>query len=161
MAMEIKGGIMLNKLVNTVHVLICVVLVLQLVGCGTILYPERKGQKSGKIDAGVAVLDGIGLLFFLIPGVIAFAVDFNNGTIYLPGTSRSSLDIKDFQQVKFDPQHSSQAGIERLIKEQTGYIVRLDQPNMRISKLESTDEMLVKFAQIFRGIPNDRIVFAR
>ena len=35
-------------------------LVFQLAACGTILYPERKGQVSGKIDVGVAVLDGIG-----------------------------------------------------------------------------------------------------
>ncbi len=53
-------------------------------GCGTILYPERKGQPSGQIDWKIVALDGLGLLFFFIPGVIAFAVDFNNGTIYLP-----------------------------------------------------------------------------
>ncbi len=54
--------------------------------CGTIMYPERKGQIDGKIDPTVAILNGVGLLLFLVPGVIAFAVDFSNGTIYLPGT---------------------------------------------------------------------------
>ena len=54
------------------------------VGCGTILYPERKNQSAGRLDWGVVALDAVGLLFFLVPGVIAFAVDFNNGTIYLP-----------------------------------------------------------------------------
>jgi len=54
--------------------------------CGTIMYPERKGQIDGRIDPTVAILNGIGLLLFLVPGVIAFAVDFSNGTIYLPGT---------------------------------------------------------------------------
>jgi hypothetical protein len=73
-------------LVNTLRIFICTVFIVQLMGCGTILYPERKGQKSGKIDTGVAILDGIGVLFFVVPGVIAFAVDFYNGTIYLPGT---------------------------------------------------------------------------
>ncbi len=53
-------------------------------GCGTILHPERKGQPAGQIDWKIVALDGLGLLFFFIPGVIAFAVDFNNGTIYLP-----------------------------------------------------------------------------
>jgi len=81
---------MLRKLVKTFHVLVCAVLFVQLAGCGTLMYPERRGQRSGGIDVGVAVLDGIGLLFFLIPGIIAYAVDFSNGTIYLPGTSRSS-----------------------------------------------------------------------
>ena len=83
----------IKTIVNTLRIFICTVFIVQLMGCGTILYPERKGQKSGKIDAGVAILDGSGVLFFIIPGVIAFAVDFYNGTIYLPGTS-SGQDVK-------------------------------------------------------------------
>ncbi|WP_237332801.1 hypothetical protein [Zobellella iuensis] len=61
------------------------VLTTQLAACGTIFYPERKGQISGRIDPVVAIANGIGLLFFIVPGVVAFAVDFSNGTIYLPG----------------------------------------------------------------------------
>jgi len=52
--------------------------------CGTILYPERRNQKAGHLDPGVVVLDAVGLLFFLVPGVVAFAVDFTTGAIYLP-----------------------------------------------------------------------------
>lgn len=55
-----------------------------LVGCGAVLYPERAGQPKGRIDPAVAILDGIGVLLFIIPGLIAFAVDFHQGTIYLP-----------------------------------------------------------------------------
>ena len=132
---------MLKKLGKAMNVLICAVLVFQLVGCGTIMYPERKGQKSGKIDAGIAVLDGIGLLFFLIPGIIAYAVDFSNGTIYLPGTSSSSLDIKkNIREVKFDPKNSNMASIEKIVK------------------LKSSDDMLAHFAQALPGIQNVRIV---
>lgn len=57
----------------------------QIAGCGTLLYPERKGQKTGRIDPGVAILDAVGLFFFIIPGVVAFGVDFVTGAIYLPG----------------------------------------------------------------------------
>ena len=149
---------MFKKLMNTLHVLVCAVLVVQLMGCGTIMYPERKGQKAGKIDAGVAILDGIGLLFFLVPGIIAFAVDFNNGTIYLPGTSRSSLDLDDLKQVKFDPKESTAASIEKIIREQAGYAVTLDQANMSVTKLRSTDEMIVQFAQILPSMP-ERMAF--
>jgi hypothetical protein len=53
-------------------------------GCGTILYPERRGQPVGRLDWGVVLLDGLGLLLFFIPGVVAFAVDFATGAIYLP-----------------------------------------------------------------------------
>jgi hypothetical protein len=54
-------------------------------GCGTILYPERRGQTSGHVDVGVAVMDGLWLLMFIVPGVVAFIVDFGNGTVYEPG----------------------------------------------------------------------------
>lgn len=90
--------------------------------CGTILYPERKGQVSGRIDPGVAVLNGIGLLFFLIPGVIAFAVDFSNGTIYLPSGSSAEngrIDIKDMQKIKTQNELNPQE-IEKIIKKHTG-----------------------------------------
>lgn len=152
---------MFKKLINMLHVVVCGVLILQLAGCGTIMYPERKGQKSGRLDSGVVILDALGLLFFFIPGVIAFAVDFSNGTIYLPGTSRSSLDLKSIKQVKFDPKHSSLAGIGRIIKEQTGCAVKLDQSDMRIIKLKSTNDMIVQFAQILPEMRDNRIVLIR
>lgn len=69
-------------------------------GCGTILYPERRGQSAGQLDPAVVILDGIGLLFFFVPGVIAFAVDFNNGTIYLPGTQGASTNDQT-EEVRF------------------------------------------------------------
>ena len=69
---------------------IAVTLLVQVFGCGTIIYPERRGQKSGRIDPGIAILDGIGLLFFIIPGLVAYAIDFTTGAIYLPGGHRSS-----------------------------------------------------------------------
>jgi hypothetical protein len=149
---------MFKQLRNTFYGLISAVLIFQLIGCGTILYPERKGQKGGRLDAGVVILDAIGLLFFFIPGVIAFAVDFNNGTIYVPGTSRSSLEnSNDIKEVKFDPKHSSFASIEKIIKEQTGQTVKLNQSNMKITKLKSTNDMMMHFAQMPSGSDN-RIV---
>jgi hypothetical protein len=53
-------------------------------GCGTLIYPERRGQPKGQLDWGIVALDGLGLLLFLVPGLIAFAVDFGTGAIYLP-----------------------------------------------------------------------------
>lgn len=132
-----------NKLVKTLGIPISAVLIVQLMGCGTLLYPERRGQKAGNVDVGVALLDGIGLFFGIIPGVIAFAVDFSNGTIYLPGTARA-LSLR---QVKFDPKHTTMAGIERIIKEETGLTVKLDDPNIKMAKLKSKDEMMVRFAE--------------
>lgn len=65
-------------------ILLSTTLVTQLAACGTVFYPERRGQISGEIDPGVAILNGIGLLFYVVPGLIAFAVDFTTGAIYFP-----------------------------------------------------------------------------
>ena len=143
---------------NTLRLFVCAVFTFQLMGCGTLMYPERRGQRGGHLDVGVTVLDAIGLLFFIIPGVIAFAVDFSNGTIYLPEHRvLSSLNIKDFKEVKFDPKHYSLASIEKIIKNETGCTVKLDQENIRISKLKSVNDMLVQFAKVMPVIQNDRI----
>jgi hypothetical protein len=147
---------MVKSLTKGLSALISFVLIFQLIGCGTILYPERKGQKGGRIDPGVAILDAVGLLFFVIPGVIAFAVDFSNGTIYLPGTSQSSLDTEGVRQVRFDPEHASMAHIEKIIKEETGYDVKLEQDSMRISKLNSTDDIMERFEEVLPEIRNTR-----
>src|SRR5262245_23155437 len=54
-------------------------------GCGTFIYSERCGQPhSNQIDWKIVALDGLGLLLFFVPGVIAFVVDFCTGAIYLP-----------------------------------------------------------------------------
>lgn len=151
---------MVKKLVKTLYVLVCAVLIVQLAGCGTLMYPERRGQRAGRIDVGVAVLDGIGLLFFIIPGIIAYAVDFSNGTIYLPGTSWGSLDLKDIKEVKFDPKHYTNATIEKIIKEETGYTLKLNQGNMKVSKLKSTDDMMMLFAEVLPGLKNNRIALS-
>jgi hypothetical protein len=141
-------GFMIKTLGNALRLFVCAVFTMQLMGCGTLMYPERRGQRGGSLDAGVAVLDGIGLLFGIIPGVIAFAVDFSNGTIYLPERTRmGSLDLKNIKEVKFDPKHTSLASIERIIKDQTGCEVSLGQDNLRISQLKSLDEMKARFAK--------------
>ena len=149
----------MNKtLVNALRLFICGVFTMQLMGCGTLMYPERRGQRAGSLDAGVAILDALGLLFGIIPGVIAFAVDFSNGTIYLPERTRiGSLDMKNIKEVKFDPKHTSLAGIERIIKQETGCVVKLDQDNIKYSKLKSVKDMMVQFAMAGPVVQNDRI----
>ena len=137
---------MTKILINTLRLSVCAIFTLQLAGCGTLMYPERRGQRGGRVDVGVAVLDGIGLLFFIIPGVIAFCVDFSNGTIYLPEHGLR-VSLNNVREIKFDPKHSSLASIERIIKTQTGREVKLDQDNVMVSKLASVSDMNVQFAK--------------
>lgn len=60
-----------------------VVLGMASTGCGTLFYGERKGKEpSNYADPAVVVLDGCLLFLGVIPGVVAFAVDFNNNTAY-------------------------------------------------------------------------------
>jgi hypothetical protein len=122
---------------------IVLLLVVQFSGCGTILYPERRGQRAGHLDVGVVLLDGVGLLFFLIPGIIAFAVDFSNGTIYLPGTV---VIRSGHRQIKFDSKHTTTAQIEKIISDETGRSVKLSQSNIKISRLKSQAELAEHFA---------------
>ncbi|MEM7154426.1 MAG: hypothetical protein AAF799_16385 [Myxococcota bacterium] len=57
--------------------------------CATFLYPERKGNSGGQIDVGPLVLDILWFIPGLIPGVVALAVDFTTGAIYVGGGKRS------------------------------------------------------------------------
>lgn len=152
---------MLKKIGNVFYAFSCVVLVVQLTGCGTLMYPERKGQRSGRIDVGVAVLDGVGLFFFLIPGIIAYAVDFNNGTIYLPGTARSAEGIKNIKEVKFDRKNGTMARVAGLIQQETGYDVSMYESQMQISKMRSSDEMFARFAETLSEIQNSQVVLLK
>ena len=47
-------------------------LLTQLAACGTLFFPDRRGQIEGKVDPLVVGLDAIGILFYVIPGLIAF-----------------------------------------------------------------------------------------
>ncbi|PCJ42472.1 MAG: hypothetical protein COA99_08105 [Moraxellaceae bacterium] len=60
--------------------------------CGYVLHPKRVGQTSGDIDPAILALDAAGLLFGIIPGIVAFAVDFTTGAIYLAPGERSVID---------------------------------------------------------------------
>lgn len=63
--------------------------------CGTIVYPERRGMEGGeRIDPVVVLMDGVLLLAFVVPGVVAFGVDFATGAIYERSGSASSWAIR-------------------------------------------------------------------
>lgn len=104
------------------------------VGCGVLLHPERQGQKGGDIDVKVAVLDGIGLFFFLVPGLVAFAVDFYQGTIFLPGTYSGST-ASDLQEIHIAGPVTEEA-IEKALKEATGQDIDISNPNVQAMQIE-------------------------
>jgi hypothetical protein len=138
-----------GKLLNVV---LSVALLVQSIACGTLLHPERKGQRDGRIDAGIAVLDALGLLLFIIPGVIAFAVDFSNGTIYLPPASRSSLDAKDLRPVSFDPNRSAPADLETILEAGTGRTIKLDPTRLQVFEVKTLEEVAARIRELDDGV---------
>ena len=116
-------------------------------GCGTVMHPERRGQAAGPLDWGIVALDAVGLLFFFIPGVIAFAVDFNNGTIYLPNDGRAGQmqNASQSQPQQLIPVATSQPQptpqmIENAIARETGHQVRLLPGSFRTKVLQRLDQ---------------------
>lgn len=127
---------------DSLHILVLGGLLTQTLGCGTLLYPERRGQKGGNIDVGVALLDGVGLLVFLIPGVIAFAVDFTTGAIYLPeGKSGHSIKV-----VRVNPEELSKEKIREVVARETGIPVALDSDKTEVFALNKTEDIRARFA---------------
>jgi hypothetical protein len=118
-------------------------LVLQMTSCGTIIYPERRGQPPGRLDPSIVILDAAGLLLFFIPGIIAFAVDFADGTIYLPPDrsanfkppSSDSLQVVHTGSRDLTPQQ-----IEQVVQERTGQAVRLEPGTYQAMKLKDLRE---------------------
>lgn len=115
------------------------VITTQLAACGTVFYPERKGQISGRIDPVVAIANGIGLLFFIVPGVVAFAVDFSNGTIYLPGGRAE-------QQPDLNPDT-----LNAHLYAATGTRVDWQQDEVLVEQLHSVDEARLLVASLSRS----------
>ena len=116
---------------------------MQALGCGTIFWPERKGQPAGRLDPKVVTLDAIGTILFIIPGLIAFAMDFNNGTIYLPpeGYSGANSPQSDWIKVTTSTKSATPAEIERIVREKTGKTIRLQPGHYRATRLKSPEEL--------------------
>ncbi len=114
-------------------VIVGLALIFSLCSCGYFLYPERRGQTEGRVDPAIMVVDCVLLVFFLVPGVIALAVDFSSGAIYLPKGSAGLQKIDADKERLHDT-----AYIEGLIKKHSGLKVELDD-SMQVTSFSLTD----------------------
>ncbi|MDT4824390.1 hypothetical protein FQZ97_576370 [compost metagenome] len=105
-------------------------LVTQLTACGTLFFPERRGQIEGRIDPAVAAMNAIGILFYVIPGLIAFAVDFATGAIYLPDDQTAQVDPALLQQTIGADGQIDRQQLKALIERETGHSLPLDDPRL-------------------------------
>lgn len=128
--------------------LLMVALVFQ-TACGTLLHPERRGQTGGRIDPAIAILDGIGLLFFVVPGLIAFAVDFSTGAIYLPPEEGSADGRK--RVIHMDPDQITRETLAAAIREHTGAEVTLTEEDMRVLRKPGAGSIDAVLAELNPG----------
>lgn len=144
---------------TTLRVLVAVILVVQLLGCGTILYPERRGQPAGKYDTDIVILDAVGLLFFIVPGVVAFGVDFSTGAIYLPkgGNSKSSEVFGQMEIHQLEPGTRDAAGITSVVEEQTGQAINLHSPSVTVLEGYEGDDVAAQLHKLNSTITQTRM----
>ncbi|EQM66630.1 polyribonucleotide nucleotidyltransferase [Pseudomonas tohonis] len=103
-------------------------LLTQLTACGTLFFPDRRGQIEGKIDPVVAALNAVGILFYVIPGLIAFGVDFATGAIYLPDNETAQVDPALLKDAIGTDGKIDNARLKAIIERETGRNLPLDDP---------------------------------
>ena len=139
-----------NRFAKFMILTVVILFLLQVTSCGTIIYPERRGQTGGRIDVGVAALDGIGVLLFIIPGLVAFIVDFATGAIYLPGGRRASATPSESDKmtvIQVDPDTLNKEKIEEIVSTRTGFSIKLDQENVQVFAVDGTENIEAKLLQ--------------
>lgn len=128
---------------TSVSLLVCMLFLVQLTSCGTILYPERRGltRDPAQIDVGVVVMDGALLLLFILPGVIAYAVDFSTGCIYLPPgrimQNFDNLTPSDMQAIRVVLERLSMETLSGIVQQHTGVDVTSNSADLRIFRPDS------------------------
>lgn len=119
--------------------------------CGTILYPDRSRHNQGShgnIDPGVVAMDAAMCIFFLIPGLIAFAVDFSTGAIYYParsGKERTIFDRADYKGKIGEDE------IEQFVRNQTGVEdFKLEEATVLTAEMDSIEQFAATRRQLER-----------
>jgi hypothetical protein len=114
--------------------LLCVALggalLTQLAACGTLFYPERRGQIDGKLDPVVFALDAVGLLLYIVPGLIALGIDFATGAIYLPGGEKYSVAPERLREAVDNQGQVNRQRLRGIIREASGQDLPLDHPQL-------------------------------
>lgn len=118
-------------------------LVTQLTACGTLFYPDRRGQIDGKVDPLIVGLNAVGILFYVIPGLIAFGVDFATGAIYLPDNKVSQVDPEQLNKLVDASGKVDLNGLKALILTEIGHNLPLDDP--RLIQHSSSVEQLAAY----------------
>jgi hypothetical protein len=122
------------------------VLLTQITACGTLFWPDRRGQIEGKIDPLVAGLDAIGILFYVIPGLIAFGVDFATGAIYQEGGKTAQVAPEKLQQAIGTDGKVDRSKLQAILQTELGRNLPLDDP--RLIEHRGSEQQLAAYGLI-------------
>ena len=120
--------------------LLVATLLTQLTACGTLFYPDRRGQIEGKVDPVIVALDAVGILFYVIPGLIAFGLDFASGAIYLPGGSTAQVSPEKLNEAIGADGKVDNARLQVILESELGQRLPLNDPRL-IQHKGSTEQL--------------------
>ena len=112
----------------------------QLTACGTLFYPDRRGQIEGRVDPVIVALDAIGIIFYVLPGLIAFGVDFATGAIYLPGGTTAQVAPEKLHEAISADGKVDNARLQAILQSELGKHLPLDDPRL-IQHKGSTEQL--------------------
>jgi hypothetical protein len=115
-------------------------------------------RDPARIDVGVVVMDGALLLLFVLPGLIAYAVDFSTGCIYLPpGRVMENLDNlapSDMQVIRIAPERLNMNTLSGIVQQHTGVDVTSNSTDIHIFRPDSAQiNIQQELALLFNGQP--------
>lgn len=150
-----------RRIIQLFSILILGAFLIQIAGCGTIFYPERRGQTvHGGIDPVVAITDSAWFLVMLIPGFIAWGVDLYTGALYMPSGQKRLTNQPNGQNmvvVRVNPEQLDQKMIEQVVSTQVGRKINLNDPDVQIFRFNGTDEDEFK-AMLFKINENVHLI---
>ena len=76
-----------------VRLLASALAITMLPSCARIMHPERTGNSNGEIDIGPLIVDCLLFIPGILPGVIALAIDFGTGAIFINSRSSRAQDV--------------------------------------------------------------------
>ncbi|HVJ66853.1 MAG TPA: hypothetical protein VM510_02650 [Caulifigura sp.] len=133
--------------------------------CGALIHPERVGQpRTGRLDPGIILLDGLGLLLFLVPGLVAFIVDFATGAIYLPpdsygGSEGAERTAEGLVKLSIPRREMTRERIEAVVGDACGRAVKLEPGSYRAEPVRGLGDYATSVAMLEQRSSGAEVVF--
>lgn len=115
---RVIGGVMIATLLT------------QLTACGTLFYPDRRGQIDGKVDPVIVALDAVGILFYVIPGLLALGIDFATGAVYYPDGTTAQVSPEKLRPAVEADGTINRTALQAILESELGQRLPLNDPRL-------------------------------